>query len=509
MEFLDLSGLSDSSDAILTEAEPQSPSVLCGFRADQRDVVDKEYSFCESKNTNVCKKLDKDFETTTKNLPLEQLNTPRSVYLITYSKADVLKVPDRKKFGEMIQNEFDPNSLGIVIQWVSAAEMHRLEGVHFHCAIKLKSPRRWKKVRENLCSKYGINVDFLGFHDTYYDAHQYVIKQDSHYVYSPGHVSLDNRVPKTAAAIRSKRVSEVAKTSIPSSKKLKSPRLDNSQVFHIITKNDLKTDNELCAFATKQMTEGNDELSRWIMNHAGKKARMDVIETAWQMVNAAKQIERANISRMDIIQHALNQRHRLDFEKGIQCKGEWLIAAIDVLNKNDIEVPKFAAMLRNALEQGRMKKNNIMIIGGTNRAKSFMFMPLMHMFDCFTCPSKSTFNWVGAPDKEIVFLNDFRYEKNVMEWYIFLNFLEGAPIQIAMPKNHYANDVTWSKKQPVFATGEKKIVRIVNNVIDEGETSQMDERWTYVKFYYQFKDGEINYDLVHCPRCFAELLLHY
>ena len=116
----------------------QSPSVLCGFRVDQRDVVDKEYSFCESKNTNVCKKLDKDFETTTKNLPLEQLNTPRSVYLITYSKADVLKVPDRKKFGEMIQNEFDPNSLGIVIQWVSAAEMHRLEGVHFHCAIKLK-----------------------------------------------------------------------------------------------------------------------------------------------------------------------------------------------------------------------------------------------------------------------------------------------------------------------------------------------------------------------------------
>ena len=56
---------------------------------------------------------------------------------------------------------------------------------------------------------------------------------------------------------------------------------------------------------------------------------------------------------------------------------------------------------------------------------------------------------------------------------------------------------------------EKKIVKIVNNAIDRGETAQMDERWTYIQFHHRFRNGEINYDLVHCPRCFAELVLRY
>lgn len=441
-----------------------------------------------------------------------QLNSPRSVYLITYSQADVLKVTSREKFGEIIANEFNRNEDDTVIQWVSSAELHRIQGVHYHCAIKLKCPRRWKQVRQNLVNNYKINVDFQGFHDTYYDAFTYVVKQDKHYVTSPGHINLDNNPPQTAAAIRAKRVNEIAAPKVSS--KPKRPRLDNASVFHIVTDNNLHTDKQLCAFASIQMKEGKDDLHRWVMNHPNVKSRQDILETAWRMVNADKDIERENKCRMDILREVQKSIHRTDPDTGVTCEGTWLTAALEILDLNNISVPHFCNAIRTALKKGRGKGRNLMIIGETNCAKSFMFLPLLHMYDCFTCPSDSTFNFVGAHEKEVLLFNDIRYggngdgDRKFMPWRMFLNLLEGAPINVPMPKNHFSADVQWVKRQPIFATSDRKIVRVMNHKLDLGETNQMDERWEYIHFKHQFQKAEINYDLVHCPRCFADLVLN-
>lgn len=140
-----------------------------------------------------------------------------------------------------------------------------------------------------------------------------------------------------------------------------------------------------------------------------------------------------------------------------------------------------------------------------------MLMPLTKIFQCFMTPSPGSYNWVDAPDKEIIFLNDLRYEKDgekkVMSWNLFLNLLEGAPINVAMPKNHYAKDLVWSKTQPIIATAEKPIVRIVNGQLDKGETEQMKQRWTVINFKYRFQSNEVNYDITPCGACFAKLLL--
>ena len=57
------------------------------------------------------------------------------------------------------------------------------------------------------------------------------------------------------------------------------------------------------------------------------------------------------------------------------------------------------------------------------------------------------------------------------------------------------------------ATSEKRIIRIMGNEYKEGETNQMDERWTFMALKHQYKKGEINYDLIPCARCFAQLIL--
>ena len=103
------------------------------------------------------------------------------------------------------------------------------------------------------------------------------------------------------------------------------------------------------------------------------------------------------------MQKALSEEHRYDIDKN----GEWLSTATDILHKNNIDKNYFTSLIRKVLERGRSKKNNIMIIGGTNWAKSFMFMPMLYICDSFTCHSDSKFNWVGAPEKEVIFQNDF------------------------------------------------------------------------------------------------------
>ena len=148
------------------------------------------------------------------------------------------------------------------------------------------------------------------------------------------------------------------------------------------------------------------------------------------------------------------------------------------------------------------------IHGDKNRAKSFLFMPLMKIYSTFMCPAQNKFNWVGAWEKEVIFLNDLNYNEDTMAWGNFLNLLEGAPVAIAVPKNHYAQDVLWEALTPVFATAARLIVKIVGKNIDHAQTDMMNVRWKMYHFKHEFDDAtRVHYD--PCGVCFASLILDY
>ena len=124
----------------------------------------------------------------------EKKNTQngRFIYLITYSKADLLIVGSCEKFAQIICDEFNRHNDDVVLQWACCVENHTERGVHFHMSIKLKARRRFGEVRDNLQSKYRICVNFTEWATFYYDAFTYVVKQDPHYITSKGHPPLDN-----------------------------------------------------------------------------------------------------------------------------------------------------------------------------------------------------------------------------------------------------------------------------------------------------------------------------
>ena len=141
---------------------------------------------------------------------------PRRTYLVTYSQANLTKFPTRKEFGKCIKKHFNSGSGKVKVQhWACAKEKHENGGggggVHYHVALKLTGPKRWKSVKESISSKEEIVVNFSDNHDNYYSAYRYICKDDDSVHHSKHHPNLDDvvspRTKKSTQAYRQARKS--------------------------------------------------------------------------------------------------------------------------------------------------------------------------------------------------------------------------------------------------------------------------------------------------------------
>ena len=71
---------------------------------------------------------------------------------------------------------------------------------HYHMALKLA-----KRGRNYLDEKFGVQVNFSDNHNSYYTASRYVTKEDRKALHSSGHPDLTDAVPRTEAAITSRK----------------------------------------------------------------------------------------------------------------------------------------------------------------------------------------------------------------------------------------------------------------------------------------------------------------
>lgn len=422
----------------------------------------------------------------------------RSVYLITYSQADMERFPTREGFAKSVVDMFNEGRVKVE-SWVCCRESHKDGGKHYHLAIKLTAPKRWALIKTRLIKQLDISVHFSSSHDLYYSAWEYVTKQDGMYIQSEKHPDFEICTPpRTTAATRKRKVDQkiAPKEGIRGKKKQK--RLTCINVADIITKAGIHSRTELLALAQRQKNLGNTLLAEFILNR-GKKNVNDLIESTWEMHGAHDEIARNKRTRLEILQ---------DFSTGQcvnGCDGQWLAAAIDVLEGNDIECSVFAAAVLQLLEKGRGKYRNIMIVGPANCGKTFLLRPLCTIFQCFINPASTSFAWVGAEKAEVIFLNDFRWSSQIIPWHDLLQMLEGQPVHLSAPKTHYAQDLLLHKDTPIFCTSSSRIRFITHGVINERETEMMEARWKVFSFWKQIPSNEQR-DIVPCGTCFAQLI---
>ena len=179
---------------------------------------------------------------------------------------------------------------------------------------------------------------------------------------------------------------------------------------------------------------------------------------------------------------------------------------MQVLKSNKIHSFVFADAVRNLLENGRGKNRNILIIGPANCGKTFLLNPLNMIYRTFVNPAGSKFAFVGAQDKELIFLNDLRWNPDMIPWQDFLNLLEGQKVHLAAPKTHYAEDIFICSDIPIFATSISSIKFLGRSSNVEGENAMMDARWRIVELFHQIPVEEQK-SQASCPRCFAELIM--
>ena len=321
----------------------------------------------------------------------------RQVYLITYSRANITRFT-RETFSHAVLNAFQ-NTPAQTVQWVCAQEQHEDGGIHFHMAIKLDRVQRWLRVKQRLQEEYDIIVHFSSAHVNYYSAWLYCTKEDAEFLSSPDHPVLEN-APNTQEALQ-------ALTQAPRRKRKRKQRLSNYEVGEVAIANNLKTRLQLLAFANAQKIEGKTDIAEFVMNRS-KKVVDELLSTAWDMAGAEAALQRAKLRRVEILRQTLEEEVCVP-----ECNQQWLLQAMDILQRNNINRDDFCSAIQLLLIEGRGKYRNIIITGPTNCGKTFLLKPLTTVYKVFSNPATTTYAWIGAAEAEVILLNDFRWSSQV------------------------------------------------------------------------------------------------
>ena len=435
-------------------------------------------------------------------LPLVK-NQPQTSFLITYSQVDPLKIVSKEDFSHAVLSAFQEVPGSSVEYWCTSEEAHEELGFHYHMVVKLKSARRWKAVKDALFEAKQIVVHFAVGHATYKLGFDYVCKEDPNPLKSDPHphcseIGNSNRNLGKRKHPEEDTPAPIANIEVKAAKK---KRLSAGEIRKFIIQEDIRSSTHLMAIAQERSDAGEDDLADYCMNLRSEAKVTEVIDMAWMLFDAKKKMDRRKKSRIDLIKEAAGE------DCPSECNGKWLVMAEEVITQNGFTVDGFSHSLYDLLKNGRQKYKNILIMGPANCGKTFILSPLQEVFSTFANPAQNKYAWLGAEDAEIIFLNDFRWSPEVIEWQVLLNLLEGSKVNLPAPKNHYSKDITVSSDVPIFATSIDEIVKTNGDPEKrQQETYMMAARWKVFQFSRQIEE-EKQKKVPCCKKCFSQLVL--
>ena len=189
--------------------------------------------------------------------------------------------------------------------WSCCMEDHKDGGKHYHMAIKLSAPKRWKGVKNYVSQKYGIALHFPDQSHGYHVAYKYVCKNKpfTYVLHSPGHPNFrEIGSPKTKCAFTQfsdnakKRKMSVSTSTVtinenqPSASKPR--KLCNIDVSESIVANNIRSESELMVVAKARHREGENKSSKFLS---------ELLDLTSKMNDASKNVERAKESRISIL----------------------------------------------------------------------------------------------------------------------------------------------------------------------------------------------------------------
>lgn len=387
------------------------------------------------------------------------------------------------EFGKVAQEGGHPNSPVAV-----------LKKTHNHAACQFRAEHKWKAVEKYLREVKGIKVH-ISKHPCYRTMFDYISTPsakkpqgeiDADAWTSPGHPpaeELPRPDPKLTAMWAARARGKQAGTKDESMKILDFYDLVRGEAA------DARSEDALWKLATEKQDSGDRRLMQFML---GRRDLPQLLERIGKAEAAPQTAQRACKTRLQILSDVSDNGSCTCTE----C-GRWRRAADEVVRLNNYNNQELQTAILEALELGRAKQRNIVIVGDTNRAKSFCLKPLGLVFRVFKTPDSGSHQLADIKGSEVVWFNEFEYDPSFLPWKKMKDFLEGESLKVAVPKTHGAN-YTFDSDAPVFGTAPGPI----EHPRLQKETEQMMSRIRYFVFEHFF-DPAVCPDIQPCAHCFA------
>jgi len=226
-----------------------------------------------------------------------------------------------------------------------------------------------------------------------------------------------------------------------------------------------------------------------------------IIAKSWKAEKVEEFVETATRSRIELLHNA---------QVGdCTCGGQWATFARTILNQNGHDPAEWCIAVTQALASGRSKGNLVTHAGFEgNEGKSFLFRPLPLVYgeeNVFVTPPKSAFPLLGLEKARLVWLDDWRFNEDLISWALQLLWFEGASFIIGRPQNLYAGHLRYTKDDPVFLTTLQADLHSLKGKLKQGDVDMMLKRLNVYDF--KVKVHIPSHVAKGCRVCFAKFLI--
>lgn len=253
----------------------------------------------------------------------------------------------------------------------------------------------------------------------------------------------------------------------------------------------LRTEDDLMRYATTGAGKDNRALLKFVLS---RKDLGELMERVRRVAGAEATAARRQMTRVQILAAAA--------EGTCTCEtpGRWAAAAEDVVQRNGYAEREIQRAIFHSLNLGRAKQRNLVLVGDTNRAKSFVMDPVELVFKCFTPPDTGSHQLADIAGSEVLYLNDFEWDASLMPWGTAKNLFEGKHVKIAVPKvEKGAKNYMFTEDSPILGTAPGPI----EHPKKPRETCQMDSRVRYMPLTHFF-DPATCPEIRPCKKCWAQ-----
>ncbi|CAE7584192.1 unnamed protein product [Symbiodinium sp. CCMP2592] len=227
----------------------------------------------------------------------------------------------------------------------------------------------------------------------------------------------------------------------------------------------------------------------------------DIGRRLWMLENAEAELQHLNKTRLDLTVEAARTP--------CSCQGVWLHAARERLATNGLDPASFWQCIYQALRDGRRKGNTLCLTGRYgNEGKSSLLRPLFHVFpqSVFTSPTSRSFPLIMLPRKRVVFLDDWRWNGEIIPMNQQLLWLEGAALQISVPQNTARGHIEYADTAPIFVTCSVLELEVCGKHVTPSDFAMLQKRLRVFHFSRPLERPMDN--LVYCASCWSRCVLH-